>query len=217
MNKGELKGHRERVSGFAFCRYPGQEEICASSSDDGSVKIWDSQKQATLKEHKAHQSTITSLHWSPVVKDLLVSGDEKGIVVCFWHNRNDSQSFFPEPRTIFCLSCSPHNENYIAVGYKDGMIVVIDISRKSEVLHRLRGHDDEIHALAWCPQPGEEELLPRAEETAEAEVANGRKVPDGERGCYLASGSKDQTVRVWSTARGKGRVWRLQYKLFSGG
>lgn len=55
MNKGELKGHRERVSGFAFCRYPGQEEICASSSDDGSVKIWDSQKQATLKEHKAHQ------------------------------------------------------------------------------------------------------------------------------------------------------------------
>lgn len=201
---GELKGHRERVSGFAFCRYPGQEEICASSSDDGSVKIWDSQKQATLKEHKAHQSTITSLHWSPVVKDLLVSGDEKGIVVCFWHNRNDTQSFFPEPRTIFCLSCSPHNENYIAVGYKDGMIVVIDISRKSEVLHRLRGHDDEIHALAWCPQPGEEELLPRAEETAEAEVANGRKVPDGERGCYLASGSKDQTVRVWSTARGKG-------------
>lgn len=49
------------------------------------------------------------------------------------------------------------------------MIVVIDISRKSEVLHRLRGHDDEIHALAWCPQPGEEELLPRAEETAGTE------------------------------------------------
>lgn len=26
----------------------------------------------------------------------------------------------------------------------------------------------------------------------------------GGKGCYLASGSKDQTVRVWSTARGKG-------------
>lgn len=26
-----------------------------------------------------------------------------------------------------------------------------------------------------------------------------------EKGCYLASGSKDQTVRIWSSARGKGR------------
>lgn len=25
-----------------------------------------------------------------------------------------------------------------------------------------------------------------------------------EMGCYLASGSRDQTVRIWSTARGKG-------------
>lgn len=27
-----------------------------------------------------------------------------------------------------------------------------------------------------------------------------------EAGCYLASGSRDQTVRIWSTARGKGAV-----------
>lgn len=42
--------------------------------------------------------------------------------------------------------------------YKDGMVVIIDISRKKEVLHRLRGHDDEIHCLAWCPVPGEGRL-----------------------------------------------------------
>lgn len=42
--------------------------------------------------------------------------------------------------------------------YKDGMVVIIDISRKREVLHRLRGHDDEIHCLAWCPVPGEGRL-----------------------------------------------------------
>ncbi|KAG2456186.1 gem-associated protein 5 isoform X1 [Polypterus senegalus] len=201
---GELKGHTERVSGFAFCHYPGQDDICASCSDDGTVKIWDSYKQIKLKEHKNHQSTITALHWSPLVKDLVVSGDEKGIVICYWYNRNDTQCFFPEPRNIFCLSCSPHNENHIAIGYKDGMVVIIDISRKSEVIHRLRGHDDEIHSLAWCHQPLEEFYV-RHDEVLESEVASGGNGVDlAGKECYLASGSKDQTVRVWSTTRGKG-------------
>ncbi|KTG05867.1 hypothetical protein cypCar_00018168 [Cyprinus carpio] len=198
---GELTGHTERVSGFAFCSHDGQEHICASTSDDKTVKVWDAEQKILLKEHSVHQSTISAVHWSPVQKLLLVTGDEKGIVVCYWFSSNDTQSFFPEPRTIFCLSCSPHEENYIAVGYKDGMIVVIDISKKGEVIHRLRGHDDEIHALAWCPQPREEPLCGRLEDNTDG--SNG--VTQGaEMGCYLASGSRDQTVRIWSTARGKG-------------
>ncbi|XP_016326475.1 gem-associated protein 5-like isoform X3 [Sinocyclocheilus anshuiensis] len=198
---GELTGHTERVSGFAFCPHDGQERICASTSDDKTVKIWDAGQKILLKEHNVHQSTISAVHWSPVQKLLLVTGDEKGIVVCYWFSSNDTQSFFPEPRTIFCLSCSPHEENYIAVGYKDGMIVVIDISKKGEVIHRLRGHDDEIHALAWCPQPREEPLYGRSEDKTDG--SNG-VTETAEMGCYLASGSRDQTVRIWSTARGKG-------------
>lgn len=62
------------------------------------------------------QNTISAVHWSPVQKHLVVTGDEKGVVVCYRYSSNDTQSFFPEPRTIFCLSCSPHDENYIAVG-----------------------------------------------------------------------------------------------------
>lgn len=198
---GELAGHTERVSGFAFCPNEGQEHICCSTSDDKKVKIWDAEQKILLKEHNVHQNTITAVHWSPVQKLLLVTGDEKGIVVCYWFSSNDTQSFFPEPRTIFCLSCSPHDENLIAVGYKDGMIAVIDISKKGEVVHRLRGHDDEIHALAWCPRPREEPLYGRSEDNADGSSG----VTEGaEAGCYLASGSRDQTMRIWSTARGKG-------------
>nr|XP_033783003.1 gem-associated protein 5 [Geotrypetes seraphini] len=202
---GELVGHSNRVSGFTFCHYPGQAHLCASSSDDGTVKIWDTQTKSVVTEHKLHQNIITAIHWSPLVKDLVVSGDEKGIVICHWHNRNDSQQFFPEPRTIFCLTCSPHQENLVAVGYKDGMIVVIDLSRKGEVLHRLRGHDDEIHSIAWCPVPKEERLYLRQDDAREAEVTNGDLLPEAEtKGCYLVSGSKDQTIRIWSFAKGKG-------------
>ncbi|KAL4660029.1 gem-associated protein 5 isoform X1 [Arapaima gigas] len=200
---GELRGHKERVSGFSFCHHPGLENLCCSSSDDGTVKIWDTEQKVVLKEHKAHQNTITALHWSPAEKDLVVSGDEKGIVICYWQKRSETQSFFPEPRSIFCLSCSPHNGNYMAVGYKDGMIIVIDITKKNEVVHRLRGHDDEIHALSWCFQPSED-LFPSCPEESPGSRSHSGQRMSSEMGCYLASGSKDQTVRIWSTARGKG-------------
>lgn len=35
----------------------------------------------------------------------------------------------------------------------------MDISKKGEIVHRLRGHDDEIHSLAWCPVLGEDALF----------------------------------------------------------
>lgn len=107
------------------------------------------------------------------------------------------------------------------------MIVLIDVSKRGEVTHRLRGHDNEIHSLAWSPLRGEDALYRGADDSegnhvtpcsvpgrevfgTESEAgfgfstgANG--VPTGEEtGCYLASGSKDQTLRIWSTARGKG-------------
>uniref|UniRef100_UPI003AAE5D3E gem-associated protein 5 n=1 Tax=Centroberyx gerrardi TaxID=166262 RepID=UPI003AAE5D3E len=197
---GELVGHRETVSGFSFCHHAGQTHMCVSSSNDGTVKFWDSDNKVLIKEHAAHQSSITAVHWSPLDKNLVVSGEEKGVVICHWLHTGDTASFFPEPRTLFCLSCSPHTWSHVAVGYKDGMIVLIDVSRKGEVLHRLRGHDDEIHSLSWAPLAGEDGLYSRPEDGS---ATNG--VTEGEeKGCHLASGSKDQTVRIWSTAKGKG-------------
>uniref|UniRef100_A0A8C4H1X3 Gem (nuclear organelle) associated protein 5 n=1 Tax=Dicentrarchus labrax TaxID=13489 RepID=A0A8C4H1X3_DICLA len=193
---GELVGHKDLVSGFSFCQHAGQSHICVSSSNDGSVRFWDSDNKALIRENAAHQTPVAAVHWSPVDKNLVVSGDEKGIVVCHWYHTGDTTSFFPEPRTIFCLTCSPHTWSTVAVGYKDGMIVLIDVSKKGEVMHRLRGHDDEIHSLTWSPLASEDILYGRLEDS---EVSTG-----DEKGCYLASGSKDQTVRIWSSAKGKG-------------
>ncbi|XP_040907522.1 gem-associated protein 5 [Toxotes jaculatrix] len=197
---GELVGHKDLVSGFSFCQDAGQSHLCVSSSNDGTIRFWDSHNKTLIREHAAHQSPVSAVHWSPVDKNLVVSGDEKGIVVCHWYHTGDTASFFPEPRTIFCLTCSPHSWNTVAVGYKDGMIVLIDVSKKGEVMQRLRGHDDEIHSLAWSPVPREDALNSRPEDS---EATNGESAGE-EKGCYLASGSKDQTVRIWSTVKGKG-------------
>ncbi|XP_068456431.1 gem-associated protein 5 [Clinocottus analis] len=196
---GELVGHKDLVTGFSFCQHVGQSHICVSSSNDGTIRFWDSDSKVLIREQVAHQNSVAAVHWSPVDKNLVVSGDEKGIVVCHWHHTGDTASFFPEPRTIFCIACSPHSWSSVAVGYKDGMIVLIDVSRKGEVTHRLRGHDDEIHSLAWSPVVGEDAVCTRLEDM---EATSGESAGD-EKSCYLASGSKDQTLRIWSTAKGK--------------
>lgn len=61
---GELIGHTERVSGFAFCHHNGQEHICASTSDDKTVKIWDAEQRVLVTEHNVHQVNEVSSHWN---------------------------------------------------------------------------------------------------------------------------------------------------------
>uniref|UniRef100_A0AAY4ECC5 Anaphase-promoting complex subunit 4 WD40 domain-containing protein n=1 Tax=Denticeps clupeoides TaxID=299321 RepID=A0AAY4ECC5_9TELE len=183
---GELAGHKERVSGFAFCQQEGEEDVCASTSDDGAVKVWDIHQRAVVAQHSAHQSTITALHWSPVEKHLVVSGDDKGVVMCYWHNRNDIHSFFPEPRAIFCLACSPHHENYVAIGLHGPVG-----NQKIQISNRQGATE------VPC-SPG---------------TCNGEKVHSegAVAGCYLVSGSKDQTIRIWSTARSKVMTLKLPF------
>ncbi|XP_051902291.1 gem-associated protein 5 [Hippocampus zosterae] len=200
--QGVLVGHRGLVSGVSFCQDVTQSHICASSAGDGVVIFWDTNTRTLLREHATHQSAVSALHWSPLDKNLVVSGDEKGIVACHWYNTGDTASFFPEAKSIVCLTCSPHNWSTVAVGYKDGLILLIDVSKKGEVTRRLRGHDDDIHSLAWSPLAGEDTLNWRAE-AGDDNALNAVSAGE-EKGCYLASGSKDQTVRIWSASTGKG-------------
>lgn len=52
-------------------------------------------------------------------------------------------------------------------------MVIIDISKKGEVIHRLRGHDDEIHSIAWCPLSGEDCLPVNQEENSGKTIEGG--------------------------------------------
>uniref|UniRef100_A0A3Q1JWM0 Uncharacterized protein n=1 Tax=Anabas testudineus TaxID=64144 RepID=A0A3Q1JWM0_ANATE len=170
----ELVGHKDLVSGISFCQHAGQSHMCVSSSTDGSIRFWDSDSKALIREHAAHQSPVSAVHWSPVDKNLVVSGDEKGIVVCHWYHTGDTSSFFPEPRTIFCLTCSSHTWNFVA----------IDQKRQTKI-NKLCLLVSMMYGLFYHT------------------TATNGACAEGEKGCYLASGSKDQTVRIWSTAKGK--------------
>ena len=50
-----------------------------------------------------------------------------------------------------CFSCFFLNR------YKTGVILIVEMKewKDGQVLQRLRGHDEDVFCLAWCPIPGE--------------------------------------------------------------
>jgi WD40 repeat protein len=40
--------------------------------------------------------------------------------------------------------------------FRQGTVFLLDFSGGSaRLVHRLRGHDDEVYSVSWCPVPGE--------------------------------------------------------------
>lgn len=50
-----------------------------------------------------------------------------------------------------CLACCPHEAGLVAVGSKCGLIYIVDLDINGSILYKLRGHDEEVVSLSWCP------------------------------------------------------------------
>lgn len=92
--------------------------------------------------------------------------------------------------------------------YKNALVLLVDIDKKGSVLHRLRGHEDEIHSVCWSHFLGESSLLNQNSNTSSEENwrdSSNNTSPDQneEDGCLLLTGSKDRTIRVWGVSNGK--------------
>ncbi|XP_071951268.1 gem-associated protein 5-like [Antedon mediterranea] len=195
---GHLIGHTERVVGVVFSKYDGQSNLCASVSEDLSVRVWDIKLLSELHRHNSHKDKPTAIDWSELGKDLIVTGDVKGTVLCWNFVDKKVKSFTPEHGHIFCLSCSPHNVAHVIVGYKSGVVLVINIGKRGGIVHKLRGHDDEVHSVVWCPVAGEE-IKVNKQQTVENAVNETEK----SNGCLVATSSRDRTVRLWNMSQGK--------------
>jgi gem associated protein 5 len=90
---------------------------------------------------------------------------------------------------IHSMAMSPHEKALVAVGYRSGVLCLVDAAQGT-VRHRLAGQDQEVQCVAWkmvvesSRACGEEDA-----DTVEADVS-GPKV-------WLASASRDKTIKVW--------------------
>ncbi|KAF9094907.1 Gem-associated protein 5 [Mortierella sp. GBA35] len=153
------------------------ESMVASVGDDMKVICWNlNSRRAVNSLVKVHNKVVKAVEWTGDGQ-LIVSGDKGGVVVVWdpFHEKKTLRFELPTKPSISCMSSSPTRSDTIAIGMDGGDIFVCKVSLAGVfVQQRLHGHTERIHGLAWQPSQFH-----------------------GQEYTSLASGSGDQTVRVW--------------------
>lgn len=178
--------HSKRINSLVFNRAKDL-TILASCSEDNEVKIWNPLNLSLLTSHQCHQNTPTCLDWLQIDSKFVISGDCKGNIFKWNIDTNYHCRYFPENRQITQLKSSP-NKPIIAVGYKHGSVVLLNIeSDQMKILFKLKHHEDAINCICWFPLSDSNDI-------------NFDDIND--LSMVLCTSSEDKTIRLWSCENG---------------
>ncbi|XP_048240778.1 WD repeat and HMG-box DNA-binding protein 1-like isoform X2 [Haliotis rufescens] len=155
-NQKVFHGHQAPVLSVSL--HP-QEELLASSSCDGSVKVWKVADQSCVKSLEdsipkcsdiSLSKTLCRLTWSPDGKNLLVPREKE---IAIYENNTWQKSVITHEAltgTVSILTFSPPG-NLLAAACCDGSIVVFDWNTRKCVEKQRHDKGLNICALAWNP------------------------------------------------------------------
>lgn len=198
-----LMGHEGPVWQLSWA-HPKFGSILASSGYDGRVIVWREQggQWSKLTEHTLHSASVNSVRWGPHEIGAVLacaSSDGKVSVLEFKDDGSwDTRSFTAHASGVLSISWAPStvagslvstvgnapgantSKRFVTAGFDKLLKIWAYDSAKSnwEVETTLDGHADWVRDVSWAPNIG----LPKS---------------------YIASGSQDRTVVIWTQLSGK--------------
>lgn len=178
-----LKGHTDSVQDMAF---DNAGKILVSCAADMSIKIWDFATYECTKTLMGHDHNVSSVAFVPTGDYILSASRDKTIKM--W-----------EVATGYCVKTyTGHREwvRMVRVSLLDGSLMAtcsndqtirVWSTETKECKMELREHDHVVECIAWAP----ESSYAAIKEAAAAENLQGVNGP------FLASGSRDKSIKVW--------------------
>ena len=168
----------------------------ASSSMDGSIRIYDLTSGSTVKTINAGPAETWTISHHPT-QNLVASGTHSG-VVNLWDTTQGTKTVLGSAGNKFAMSVkfSP-NGRYVASGTFDGGVTVFDVEEKKNV--KLSGHTKAVRALAFTA--GSDMLITGSDDHS----INVYEIRSGEQVASL-SGHKSWVLDVTASSRSEHQI-----------
>ncbi|KAI0703655.1 WD40 repeat-like protein [Cerioporus squamosus] len=149
--------------------YSPDGQYIATGGDDGKVKVWNTASGFCFVTFSEHSSAVSSVEFAKQGQ-VLFTASLDGTVRAFdlIRYRNFRTFTSPTPVQFSCLAVDPSGE-VVAAGSTDSFEIFMWSVQTGKLLDVLTGHEAPISSLAFSPT-----------------------------GNYLASGSWDKSIRVWT-------------------
>lgn len=180
-----LKGHTKPIQGISF-DHAGQ--YLASCSSDLAIKIWDGHDGwKNVRTIHGHEHSVSDVQFVPGDQHIVTASRDKTLKMWEITSGFCTRTFLGHNDWARALDVSSDGR-WLASASSDRTLRIWDTS-SSDSRHELRGHDHVVECVAFAPVAAYKPI----------HTLIAMRVPEtNEPGQYLASGSRDKTVRIWS-------------------
>jgi WD40 repeat protein len=142
-------------------------KFAVSGGEDGFLKVWKFPSLELQSAVKYHKKSIEYVSISPLQKYILCASADSTISIWKWGEYQAPYRVLTGHKGSVPVAIFSSNENLIFSGGQDDCIDIFDIE-KGTMIYNLKAHNGDILTLCLSPD-----------------------------GKFLASGSRDRTVKVW--------------------